>query len=82
MFERLKALLTSVPILCYPDFAKPVVLETDASGSGLGAVLAQQQDDGTVKPVAYASRSLQAHQKNYGITELEGLGVVWAIKHF
>ena len=70
VFERLKALLTSAPILCYPDFAKPFVLETDASGSGLGAVLVQQQDDGTVKPVAYASRSLHAHENNYGITDV------------
>ena len=47
-----------------------------------GAVLAQRRDDGTVKLVAYASRSLQQHEKNYGITELEGLAVVWAAKHF
>lgn len=33
-------------------------------------------------PVAYASRSLQPHEKKYGATEMEGLGVVWAIKHF
>ena len=58
------------------------MLETDASGAGLGAVLAQKQDDGSVHPVAYASRSLQSHEKKYGITELEGLGVVWAVKHF
>lgn len=48
----------------------------------LGAVLAQRQSDGTVRPIAYTSRSLQAHEKNYGVTELEGLGVVWAVKHF
>ena len=58
------------------------MLETDASIQGLGAVLAQRQGDGSVKLVVYASRSLQAHERNYGITELEGLGVVWALKHF
>ena len=36
----------------------------------------------TVRPVAYASPSLQAYEKNYGVTELEGLGVVRAVKHF
>ena len=40
------------------------------------------QDDGSVRPVVYASRSLQQHEKNYGITELEGLAVVWSAKHF
>ena len=58
------------------------MLETDASGTGLEAVLAQQQHDGTVNPVAYASQILQQHEKNYGITELEGLALVWAAKHF
>ena len=81
-FEKLKALLTSAPVLAFPEFANPFIQETDASGAGLGAVLAQKQADGTVRPIAYASRSLQVHEKNYGITELEGLGVVWAVKHF
>ena len=81
-FIELKRLLTSAPVLSFPDFTKPFILETDASGAGLGAVLAQKQEDGTVRPIVYASRSLQSHEKNYGITELEGLGVVWAVKHF
>ena len=81
-FCELKRLLTESPLLVYPDFTKPFVLETDASGAGLGAVLAQKRGDGSTRPIAYASRSLQPHEKNYGITELEGLGVVWAVKHF
>ena len=81
-FEKLKQLLTSAPVLAFPDFEEPFLLETDASGAGLGAVLAQRQKDGSVRPIAYASRSLQPHEKNYSITELEGLGVVWAVKHF
>ena len=57
-------------------------METDASRIGLGAVLAQEVEDGTLHPVAYASRTLQPHEQNYGATELEALGVVWATKHF
>jgi hypothetical protein len=80
-FEELKRLLTNAPVLAFPDFSRRFLLETDASGAGLGTVLAQEQSDGAVRPIAYASRSLGKHEKNYGITELEALGVVWAVKH-
>ena len=56
---------TSHSSTAYPDFAKPFILETDASGAGLGAVLAQKQEDTSVCPLAYASRSLQSHEQNY-----------------
>ena len=81
-FDRLKECLTESPLLAYPDFSLSFTLETDASGEGLGAVLAQKWSDGMVHPIVYASRFLLQHEKNYGISELEGLGVVWAIKHF
>ena len=81
-FVRLKELLTSPPVLAFPNFEQPFILETDASGLGLGAVLCQEQDDGTIRPIAYASRTLQKHERNYGISELEALAVVWATKHF
>ena len=65
-----------------PVFGRPFILETDASGSRLAVVLAQEQPEGFVHPIAYTSGSLQKHEQNYGITELEGLGVAWAVKHF
>lgn len=49
---------------------------------GLGAVLSQEQGDGSQRPIAFASQTLQTHEKNYGVTELEALAVVWAVKHF
>ena len=49
---------------------------------GLGAILSQEQEDGTIHPVAYASRSLDKHERNYGISELETLGLVWAVRYF
>ena len=58
------------------------LLETDASGEGLGAVLAQGQGDDSVRPIAYASRALIPHEKRYGVSELEALAVVWAARHF
>ena len=45
-------------------------------------MLCQQQESGLVTPIAYASRILQKHEQNYGVTELETLGVVWAVRHF
>ena len=49
---------------------------------GLGAVLSQQQEDGSIYPIAYASRSLDPHERNYGVTKLETLGLVWAVRCF
>ena len=81
-FLTLKEVLTSAPTLVFPDFKSPFILETDASGVGLGAVLSQKGADGMIRPIAYASRTIQGSEKNYGITELEALAVVWATKHF
>ena len=80
-FTQLKKLLTSSPVLAFPRFGPGhnFILETDASTVGLGAVLSQTQDDGTIHPVAFASRSVDKH---YGISELETLGFVWAVCYF
>ena len=83
-FDSLKSELLTAPILAYPDFAGDFVatIETDASKQGLGAILSQLQDDSKLHPLAYASRSLSPSEKNYAVTELETLAVVWAITHF
>ena len=54
-FNILKERCVNAPVLSFPDFKKPFLLETDASGKGLGALLSQKQDDGRYYPVAYAS---------------------------
>ena len=76
--------MISAPVLAYPQLESdnPFVLETDASLQGLGAVIAQKQGDGQVHTIAYASQSLHLNERNYGITELENLGLVWAAKLF
>lgn len=57
-------------------------METDASVKGLGGVLSQYQSDGVLHPVAFASCSLSPAEKNYGVTDLETLAVVWAMQHY
>ena len=83
-FGQLKLALSTSPVLVYPRFGpgQDFILETDASTIGLGAILSQRQDDGTIHPIAYASRSVNKHERNYGISELETLGLVWAVRYF
>ncbi|GES92855.1 retroviral-like aspartic protease 1 [Rhizophagus clarus] len=81
-FEYLKTCLMTPPILSYPNFEKPFILYTDASTFALGAILSQKNEDKKERVIAYASRTLGKHERNYGITELECLVVVWAVKHF
>ena len=80
-FETLKQRLIQAPVLVYPDFEQKFILETDASLRGLGAVLSQMKE-GLLHPVSYASRSLSSPEKNYSISKLETLAVVWAIQHY
>lgn len=75
-------MLASAPVLVFPDFTKQFILETDASGLGLVAILSQQQPNRLVAPIAYASHTLQSHEAKCGISELEVLAIVWATKHF
>lgn len=80
-FERIKHLLTTRPVLKYPDFERSFRLVTDASQVGLGACLMQDFGHGW-QPVAYASKVNNHAEANYSITELECLAVVWAVKLF
>ena len=73
----------SVPVLVFPDFNKPFLLETDASKEGLGVVLLQKQDDGRYHPVAFGSRTLTLSEQNYHSSKLEFLALKWSVtKHF
>ncbi|KAE9114009.1 hypothetical protein PF010_g9861 [Phytophthora fragariae] len=80
-FEYVKMILTSKPLLIYPKFQLPFRVATDASTVGLGACLMQDHGRGW-QPVAYASKVNSVAESKYGITELECLAVVWAIKLF
>ena len=79
----LKGKVQSMPILVFPDFNKPFLLETDASKEGLGVVLSQKQSDEWYHPVAFGSHSLTWSEKNYHSSKLEFLALKWSItEHF
>ena len=77
-FELLKSKLTSPPVLGFPDFETPFLLEVDASGSGLGAVISQLQD-GKKRVIAFASKALTPSESKYPAHKLEFLGLKWAV---
>ena len=77
-FEDLRTCLTRDPILQSPDFSQPFLVQTDASGVGLGAVLLQGPP-GEQRPVVYLSRKLFPRETRYSTVEKECLALKWAV---
>ncbi|GFO40412.1 Zinc finger protein [Plakobranchus ocellatus] len=80
-YNSLKVAVTSKPVLQLPDVNKKFFLRTDASDRGLGAAL-MQENEGTLFPVAYASKKLTDRERKYSVTEREALAFVWGVKKF
>ncbi|MGL4337186.1 MAG: RNase H-like domain-containing protein [Turicibacter sp.] len=81
-FETLKQKLISEPILRHPDMSKPFLLMTDASNYAIGAVLGQREDGEKDHVIAYASRQLNKHERNYSTIEKEALAIVFAVQTY
>lgn len=73
-FSSLKAALSSAPVLGIPDFTQPFHLETDASGSGVGAVLLQNGH-----PLAFISKALGPRNQGLSVYEKEYLAILMAV---
>ena len=83
-FQTLKQKLCEEPVLQYPDFSKPFILTTDASGIAIGGILSQGEINKD-RPVAYASRTLTDADKKrlkYDTYEKEALAIIYCVKHF
>jgi hypothetical protein len=76
-FQTLKAALVSAPVLALPDFSKPFCVETDATGTGIGAVLTQASH-----PLAYLSKSLSPRSQGLSTYEKEHLAILLALDHW
>jgi hypothetical protein len=74
-FHKLRQHLTTAPVLAQPDSSKPFDVYCDASSTGLGCVLMQDN-----QVIAYASRALRPHEQNYPTHDLELADVVHALK--
>ena len=69
-------------MLAYPNYSKPFILDTDASETGIGAVLSQTDDNGREQVIAYASRTLSKRERRYCVTRKQLLIVVTFICYF
>ena len=78
----LKTRLCTGPILAYPQFDRPFILQTDTSDTGVGAVLTQHDPLGHEHVISYDCWSLSDREKAYSATEREALVVVFAPNHF
>ena len=80
-FNKLRLALTSAPVLAYPNYEKPF-LQMDTSPKGLGAVLSQEDDDGNMHIISFASHMLKPYKKsmhNYSSAKLELLALKWSV---
>ena len=82
-FDDLKKAFTSAPILRIPTDDDPFRLETDASDFALGATLSQlDPNDNLYHPVAFYSKSLNVHERNYEIYDKELLAIIRALEEY
>ena len=81
-FEQLHNHLSTTPILAYPDFSREFVLDTDASDTGIGTFLSQEDDQGNERVIAYGSQPLSKPERWYYVTRRELLAVVFFVNQF
>ena len=81
-FSDAKSALASAAVLVHYNPKLPLRLATDASSYGIGAVISHVSTEGEERPIAYASRTLTAAEKNYSQLEKEALSIVFGVRKF
>lgn len=81
-FSDLKEALMKTPVLRFPDITKTFILDTDASFDTIGAVLAQRDENGKERVIAYGSHAMNNHERGYCITRKELLAIYYFCNHF
>ena len=80
-FDKLKKVMSSAPFLLLPNPSLPYVIEADASGYAVGAVLLQDQGSG-LQPIAFMSKKMLPAERNYPIHEQEELAIICALREW
>lgn len=81
-FDLVKSVMASDKVLAHYNQNLPVKLTCDASIYGLGAAIFHVMEDGTERPIAYASRTLSKAEKNYSTPDREALAIYFGVKKF
>ena len=82
IFQHLKLVLSARDTLVHYREELPLILETDASDRGVGAVLLHQLPDNTERPVAFASRTFLDRENNYSVINKEALAIIFGVTKF
>jgi hypothetical protein len=81
-FQKAKDRLLFDTCLCHYQPNLPLVVDCDASPIGIGATLSHQYPDGSLRPLAFASRKLSETEQRYAQIEKEGLAIVYSLRKF
>ena len=81
-FQRIKQAIASDKTLVHFNPKLPIILECDAAGNGVAAVLLHKMPDGEERPISFASRTLKEAEKNYPTGQKEALSIYFGCNKF